>query len=159
MELSIFGLISGAFLFFGLAIFVWGVAWMNLAKRRESDIYDALEEQIGSLRNSVYSLSGKVDGLLISAKVSEKTADRAFTMASSANVANGIIQRALYSRPKSLGKTQEVRDQVARKKLEDLFGKDEVEFLKPILSEDELDLLEQAQEAMKKAELNGKVHQ
>lgn len=159
MELSILGLIAGAFLFFGLALVVWASGWIALARRKESDIYDAIEEQIEVLRRSVYSLSGKVDGLLISAKVSEKTADRAFTMASSANVANGIIQRAMYSRPSQLTKSQEVKDQVARKKLEELLGKDEVEFLKPLLSEEELDLLEQAQETMRKAELNGKVEQ
>jgi hypothetical protein len=159
VELSILVMIAGAFLFFGLALVIWGSTWMTLAKKKESDIYEALEEQIGALRHSLYSLSGKVDGLIIAAKVAEKMADRAFTMASSANVANGIIQRALHSRPPGLGKSQQLKDQVARKKLEDLFGRDEMEFLKPLLSEEELELLEEAQEKMRKAELNGKVTQ
>ena len=159
MELNILLLISGSFLFFGIGLLIWGNAWMNLARRRESDIYETLEEQISVLRHSVYSLSGKVDGLIIAAKVAEKTADRAFTMASSANVATGIVQRALSSRGPVLTKTQEFKDHIARKKLEDLFGKDEMEFLKPLLSEEELELLEEAQEKMRKAELNGRVAQ
>lgn len=159
MELIVTILSINAVLLFSVGVVVWAFVKIHTAKVRDSEIEEELERNVKALSRSVYSLSGKVDSLIIAAKVSEKTADRAFTMASSANVASGILQRALSQRPYPLSKEQQAKDQVARKKLEDLFGNDEIEFLKPLLSDDELELLEEAREKMRRAELNGKVEQ
>jgi hypothetical protein len=90
------------------------------------------------------------------AAIAEKTADRAFNMASSANLGVIALQKALAV-PRLLTKEQGQRNELAKQNIDALFsGSDALDFLKPIATEDELLAIEKIQEDKRKQMLNGR---
>lgn len=127
--------------------------WINAIqdRHREHDRY---------LRSSVVRMWKEMDGQLtqywIKAKLAEKTADRAFNMASSANLATVALAKALQA-PRIMTKAQGQRNEIAKKQIDALFsGEDIMDFLKPIASEEELLAIETIQENKRKEMQNGK---
>ena len=103
------------------------------------------------------SLEGIVAKAAFKARLSEKMAERAFSMASSSNVAVTTLSKALGGRPKFISKEQLLKDEMVKEQLSELFGQDEAEFLKPLLDDEEIELIEQAQAQYKKAKAKGTV--
>lgn len=108
------------------------------------------KERIDNVNKRIANLAGQVNKAIIKCGVASKTADRAFSLGSSSNVAIGILQRTLLSTPKIVTKQQILKDEVAKDKLADLFGKDEYEFLRPLLSDEENDALNDMQESYRR---------
>lgn len=105
------------------------------------------------LKNMTNGFLGKY---LIKTKLAEKTADRAFNMASSANLATVALAKALQA-PRIMTKEQGQRNEIAKKQIDALFsGEDIMDFLKPIASEEELLAIETIQENKRKEMQNGK---
>ncbi len=102
-------------------------------------------------------LQGQMVQLTIEAKVTKKLAENAFRMASASNVSVSILSKGMGARPKFLSKEQLLGETAAKKKLEDLFGNDEAEFLKPLLSDDEIEIIDQARKQYEKAKAKGEV--
>lgn len=150
MELNILLIVIAALAIAGITLIL-----ISRPRRQElpdySDIFNSISREIGQIKGRLNYIQGKADSAVILAKTSEQLADRAFTMASSATVGHAILQRSLYCRPKSLTNEQLLKDEVAKNKLGDLFGRDEVEFLKPLLSDDEIELYEEAQRQARKS--------
>lgn len=119
--------------------------------------YFSLQREIVLLRKSLKGLSGKVDKVMLDAKLATKMAERAFTLASSANIASAILQKNLNGRIRTVSPQQATKDELAKKQLKELFGKDEMEFLKPILTDEEIELYEEAKRQTEKAKANGVV--
>lgn len=102
------------------------------------------------------SLEGRMAKVEINSKIAEKMADRAFNMASSANLGVIALQKALAV-PRLLTKEQGQRNELAKKNIDALFsGEDALDFLKPIATEEELLAIEKIQEQKRKEMLNGK---
>ncbi len=129
------------------------VSHFSLRKKRSVNhvYYPARDEK------NLARLKGVADKALFKARISEKLAERAFTLASSANVGVSIVSSALGTRPKPLTKEQLLQNEVATEKLKDLFGQDEAEYLKPLLDDEEVELLESAQKQYEKAKAKGKI--
>lgn len=97
-------------------------------------------------------LQGQVDKYLISAKIAEKMAERAFNLASSANLGVIALQKSL-AMPRLATKEQLKANEFASNKVDKLFSNGGTfDWLRPILSEEELDILDKAQE------MNGAEH-
>lgn len=99
------------------------------------------------LKKKMDKIEGQMEQVRRAAAISEKLADRAFSLASSANVGLGILSKSLAVRPRHLSKEQSAQNQKAKEQLADLFGMEEYEYLKPLLNDEELDILEKAQES------------
>lgn len=78
----------------------------------------------------------------IVAKMAEKTADRAFNLASSANLGVIALQKSLAV-PRIMTKTQATQNRLAKQTVDELFTTgDKFDFLRPILSDEELNVLD-----------------
>lgn len=97
---------------------------------------------------------GKLDKMYISCKLAEKMADRAFNMASTANLGVIALQKALAV-PRIVTPRQATQNKLAKKEVESLFSQNGTfDYLRPILSDEELDLIDEAQKHLEKH--NGK---
>lgn len=103
---------------------------------------------------------GKLDKIHISAKIAEKMADRAFNMASSANLGVIALQKSL-ARPMFMTKQQGLQNEMARKKVDDLFlSGDKFDYLRPLLSDEENELVDKVlDERAKREYTNGQGEQ
>ena len=90
---------------------------------------------------------GEFDSHYIKLKLAEKLADRAFSMASSANVALVAISKAVAIKPPRFSRKEMSADQVLARKVQAITGAELGEWLAPVLSSEELDILEQAKQA------------
>lgn len=100
-------------------------------------------------------LEGKANQVVFHAKLAEKMADRAFNMASSANVGIAILQKALAT-PRLMTKQQGLQNEVAKNGVDKLFSRGgSFDYLRPILSDEENDLLDQAEELHRQQTMNG----
>jgi hypothetical protein len=102
------------------------------------------------------ALNGKMDKLYVASKISEKFAERAFTMASTANLGVIALQKALQT-PKFLTKVQSQRNQLAKNEVDKLFTTEgEFDYLRSILPQEEIDVLDAIErQKMKDANSNG----
>ena len=91
--------------------------------------------------------------MYISAKIAEKTADRAFNMASSANLGVIALQKSLAT-PRLLTKTQATRNGLAKKEVDELFSNNgPLDWLYPVASDEEREVLDKIREEKDKAAL------
>ena len=96
---------------------------------------------------------GKLEKAQIRASIAEKMADRAFNMASTANLGVVALQRALAV-PRLLNKAQVQSNQLAKNGVDKLFNTSGgFDWLKPILSDEELDILEEAEKLKNKTDM------
>lgn len=145
-----------------LIMAIWGVwrrqevddNWTTRLRVQDSLRISALENRpIAKVNYS--QIEGKMNQLMIQSKLAEKMADRAFNMASSANVGIVVLQRALAV-PRLMTKAQGVRNEVAKNGVEAVFTKEgNMDWLRPILSDEENDLLDKAEELHNKEIMNG----
>lgn len=102
-------------------------------------------------------LSGKLDKMYVMAKVSEKLSYRAFNLASSANLAVMGLQKALAV-PRFMTKHNAQQNLLAKEGVDKIFSTVDggYDWLRPVLSDEELELLDEAQrQTMKARESNG----
>jgi hypothetical protein len=96
------------------------------------------------------------DELFVEAKVTEKLSSRAFNLANSATLGVVALQKALAV-PRVLTKEQGELNAVAKEEVDELFKVGgTMEWMKPLMSEDELDAYEKAQALAEAEKLNGK---
>jgi hypothetical protein len=91
-------------------------------------------------------------------KVAKVMSERAFNLASSANLACVIISKGLQTRPRLPSKENLVANELAKKKVGDIFGGDidgDLDWLRPVLSDEELKVLDALKEVQTK---NNKAH-
>lgn len=108
-----------------------------------------IDEYIANLRKEVHTIrrtSFGLDKSLRDAKVCEALSRRAFSLASICHIGLGVIQKTLIARPVYLTEDQKKRNAVAKKKLTDLFGNEQLSYLEPIMTDEDLEILEQAHE-------------
>lgn len=89
---------------------------------------------------------GRIEQVARRAAIAEKMGERAFNLASSATIGVVALQKSLAT-PRLLTKTQVTQNLLAKTEIDRLFTKDgDMEWLKPVLSDEELDILEKAEE-------------
>lgn len=108
----------------------------------KADIDELAKEAKGD-RNRFLGRLAKTE---LKTRIAEKFAEKGMSLASGANIATIAIQRSLYSGRRMPTKEVLERDALARKKVQDILGGSEWEYLKPLLNEEELDVLEKAME-------------
>ena len=97
-------------------------------------------------------LFGRVDKMHIRSVIAEKMAERAFNMASSANLGVLALQKALQV-PRVLNKQQGVKNQLAKNDIDKLFNNSGTfDYLRPILSDEENELLDNLEKDQFKSE-------
>lgn len=108
----------------------------------KADIDEVAKEAKGDRKRFL----GRLDKTELKTRIAEKFAEKAMGLASGANIATIAIQRSLYAGKRMPTKEILERDALARKKVKDILGGSEWEYLKPLLNEEELDVLEKAME-------------
>lgn len=89
---------------------------------------------------------GRLDKIQVQSKIAEKMADRAFNMASSANLGVVALQKALAT-PRLMTKPQVTKNQLAKNEVDKLFTTEgNFDWLRPILSDEELEILDKAED-------------
>jgi len=97
-------------------------------------------------------LQGQIDKMYLRSVIAEKMADRAFNMASSANLGVVALQKALAV-PRLLTKPQVKQNELAKEGVDKLFTSDgQFDWLRPILSDEDLDILDKAEESLRTKE-------
>jgi len=87
-------------------------------------------------------LEGQLKQAQIRAAISEKFAERAFTMASTANLGVIALQKSLAV-PKFITKAQSQRNQLAKNEIDKLFTTEgEFDYLRSILPQEEIEILD-----------------
>jgi len=100
-------------------------------------------------------LNGKIDKMYICTKVAEKFAERAFNIASAASLGVVALQKSL-SVPKIMTKPVAQRNILAKDEVDRLFTTEgNFDFLRPILSDEELDVLDEIEKDKYKNMKNG----
>ena len=101
-------------------------------------------------------IKGECTKMYISAKIAEKVADRAFNMASSANLGVIAMQKALVQ-PRLMTKEQLQRNQLAKKQIDEIFseGDEVLNMLRPVASEEELEVIDKILEDKQRKQMNG----
>jgi hypothetical protein len=110
------------------------------------EIQDANFRWREKTKNDLMHLAHKTNR---AAQLSEKMADRAFNIANSAQLGVATISKALASRPRLRTKENLAQNEYIKKKVDEMFPETEdgqLEWLKAVLSDDELEALERAQE-------------
>lgn len=126
----------------------------TLANLFRTLINDAQNTLLRNVKSHRIIIQGQLDKLHIKAKIAEKTADRGIALANAANIATIAIQRGLFSKPRFPTKEAVQRDALVRKKVKDILG-GEYEYLKAVMTDEELDILEKVQEHQLKFADNG----
>lgn len=144
-----------------LIVAVWGLNKQRIKLRGEilSFWLKQRQEWMLLIRKELNGYEAKAEGLTaqarLEAKLAEKMADRAFNMASSANVGIAILQKALAV-PRLMTKAQGVRNEVAKNGIDKLLTTEgNMDWLRPILSDEENDLLDEAEALRNKQIMNG----
>lgn len=139
-------LISSVIAIIGLG-WALGVVW---AQFRWLARLERLEGFVGRIEAAHRRRLDRVDGLInkavIESRVSSKMSERSFSLASAANVGVAILGKAIQSKPIIPTKHNQAKAEVAQKSLIELLGEEESEYIKPLLDDEELELLEKAQE-------------
>lgn len=90
--------------------------------------------------------SGLAEKAVIKAAIATKLAERAFSLASTANLGIVALQRALQQ-PRILNKEGLQRNALAKQQVDNLFGKgDGFDWLYPVLDDESRDILEKAKD-------------
>lgn len=114
--------------------------------RRIRVVIDDVGYTHNEMRRTEEKLNGRINQIHIAAKVATKTAERAFTLGSSANIGNAIMARNLQSRPRILSREQFLKNDLVKKKVGPQADEDpEIDFLAAVLSDEELDIMANAQ--------------
>lgn len=125
----------------------------DIARMKETISHNAncLIDFASQSRRESQKVSGKLERALQQSSISEKFAQRAFGMASQANVTMASIANLLQRRPAPLSNKDLAKNEEIQRKLQNVFGESEFEFIKPLLSDDELELLDDILEKRSRA--------
>lgn len=119
--------------------------WVISKKSQPKQIVHYVPHKLGP------KIEGKLQKYYISAKIAEKFAERAFNMASAANLGVVALQKSLAT-PKIMTAQQSIKNQLAKKEVDKLFSTDGgFDFLRPILSDEENDILDSIEQQKLKA--------
>ena len=122
-------------------ILIWAVSRKPQVKYITNYIPNKLDPKI----------RGELKAIHISSKIAEKFAERSFNLASSANLGVMALQKSLAT-PRIMTSQQSVKNQLAKKEIDKMFTTDGgFDFLRPILSDEELDILDGIEEQKLKA--------
>lgn len=109
------------------------------------------EECKKNIKKAITKADGERNGAVIRAAVAEKFAERAFNMASAANLGVVALQKSLAT-PRIMTPTQVTKNQLAKKEVDNLFTSNGgFDYLRPILSDEENDILDAIEEQKLKA--------
>lgn len=148
---------------FSLLCLIYAVWKLSRKKKFNPDYHDVVRRESLSfqmykmrefVKNETAKVVGKHSKYYISAKIAEKTADRAFSMSSSNTIAIIALQKALAV-PRFLTKKQTDQNILAKKQVDDIYGQDMFEMLRPVLGEEENAILDKVLEHKQKKEYNG----
>jgi hypothetical protein len=132
--------------------------------RHLTRMMNSVSEKIKAVENSIArqkSLArGLVDKAHLKSKVAESLAERAFGMASSSQVALLHLQKTLVTRPVYATKRQQLINEVAQGNVqEELAGtvnEDFYDYLRPTMTDDEIEALDKALEDAAKSQTSTK---
>lgn len=123
---------------------------------------DAKRDCDRSAKRAVDESRGVVQAWRVKAKVSEKLSERAFSLASSANLAIMALQRTLQTRPQYATKKQQIQNEVAQQDVMETVGGTTdysgFDWMYPILDDEERELIDNAR-ALKEKYANGSKEQ
>lgn len=115
------------------------IPWYSYKHPFRGQLYELGQEMDRKLTNRL----GELTQLRIKASIAEKTADRAFNLASSATLGVVALQKSLAT-PRIVNREQSKLNQLAKNSVDQLFTtQGEYDWLKPLLSDSDLDIVEE----------------
>ncbi len=125
----------------------WSVEYVRTTMAEEMRRVDRTILKCVALRKKLLNeVRGKADQVLIKSSIATKMADRAFNMASSANLGVVALQKALAT-PRLINRGQSKLNELAKNSVDELFvTQGEFDWLKPLLNDNDLDLLEEIEQ-------------
>lgn len=140
---------------FDLSIIVAIAAFYSESRGRVRLLVSMLEAHALMIEKLKARKKNKENGLeakaIVKASVATKTAERAFSLASSANIACMALQRTLSVRPTWVSKQQMLKNEVAQKEVEEVIGgkkmtgdMSDFEWLYPVLNDEERQIVDNA---------------
>lgn len=124
---------------------------LNQLKKNSRADFDVAFEGLHDTRKLVNKMMGKLDRALQKATISEKFCQRAFAMASQANVTMASIANLLQQRSAPLNSFDLAKNEEIKRKLKDVFGESELEYIAPLLDDEELEILDSIMDKRRKA--------
>lgn len=131
------------------------VTWVHGAHSNALNvIFDKIDARANKLAKELDSSVGIAQKIQIDSRVATKMADRAFNMASSATLGVVALQKALAV-PRLLTKQQGQMNQLAKNEIDELFKvKGAQDWLRPLMSDEELDILDKAEAEAERQRMN-----
>lgn len=120
-----------------------------LIKKISKQEEDKREQFLRRINGNTAHILGRLSKIEIQDKIAVKMAERAFNMASSANVAISILSRSISSRVPYRTRKQQQYDTTLSQQAEEQIGADLNSWLRPVLTDEELRILELADESLR----------
>lgn len=136
-----------------LVIQAWmlSLTWRE-SKRKERIVFEQKYYKYNKLDKSHQGIINKAH---IDSRIATKMAERAFNLASSANLGVVALQKALAT-PKLITREASKLNQLAKNSVDELFTtQGEYDWLKPLLSDQDLELLEEIESKKVKDAMKG----
>lgn len=140
-----------------LIVAIWALSRQLRDWEAHCEYLDAHNLEFNAKLNNLFNkLNGKIDKAYIETVIASKFAERAFNLASSANIGVVALQKSLAT-PRLLTKEQLTKNVLAKKEVDSLLTtQGQMDWLRPILSPEDLDLLDKAEDHQRKfAATNG----
>lgn len=132
-------------------------AWMlSLIWRKQKPVkrYVSVQQQQTLVKDVNREIQGKLDKMYIRSVVAEKMASRAWNTANSATLGVIALQKTLVV-PRLLTKEQTIKNKLAKNDIDKLFTtQGNYDYLRPLLSDEDLELLDKIEEEKMKNEGN-----
>ena len=134
----------------GVITTIIGVRELKVALLSAAEDICFLSDQIDLLKGQLIHKSNQLEGLLLKTKVeallAKKLSERAFTMGSQSQVTIAGVASVLQRRPQPLSKEELAKNEVIQQRIREAFGEEQYEYIKPLMSDEDLELLDEVLE-------------
>lgn len=134
----------------GVITTIIGVRELKVSLLSTIDDVCFISDQVEMLKGQLVHKSNQLEGLLLKTKVeslvAKKLSERAFTLGSQSQVTIAGIASLLQRRPQPLSKEELAKNEVIQQRIREAFGEEQYEYIKPLMSDEELELLDEVLE-------------
>jgi len=147
MTLNILAILLAIVSTVGVVTTILGLRDLRVALLAAIEDISFLSDQIEVIKGDVTHKTNKTEGQLLGTKieslVAKKLSERAFALASQSQTTIAGIASLLQRRPPPLTKEELAKNEVIQQRIREAFGEEQFEYIKPLMSDEELQLLDE----------------